>query len=123
MRSPALPGPARKITGVEVNVKACKSWADAEFQQPVLSLALVRFRFLLKWDGSETIIQSRCTNETGHGQPTHDEFTAAYGTHGCYRYHAIRPSESWPRGRLPPMSKRIPTAAAQPEFARPAGHT
>ena len=80
-----------RITQVEVSVDGGKTWAEAELQQPVLPLALVRFRYPWTWDGKEAVIQSRCTDETGFLQPTHDELVAVRGSNSGYHYNAIKP--------------------------------
>ena len=80
-----------KIARVEVSTDGGKSWADAELQAPVLALAVVRFRMAWNWDGKETVIQSRCTDETGFLQPTHEELIAARGTRSGYHYNAQKP--------------------------------
>lgn len=80
-----------KITRVEVSVDGGKAWADAVLQEPVLSLAVARFRFPWMWDGKPAVIQSRCTDETGFLQPTHDELIAVRGLNSGYHYNAIKP--------------------------------
>ncbi|MBZ2179731.1 MAG: sulfite dehydrogenase [Acidobacteria bacterium] len=89
-----------KIARVEVSVDNGQTWALAELQEPVLSLALVRFRFPWRWDGAETRIMSRCTDETGYVQPTHDELLSVYGPNAGYHYHAIRPWRVLPSGEV-----------------------
>ncbi len=81
-----------KIARVEVSVDGGKTWTDAELQTPVLSRATVRFRYPWHWEGQAAVLQSRCTDETGYVQPTHEQFLAAYGKHSGYHYHAIK---SW----------------------------
>lgn len=81
-----------RISRVEVSFDGGATWADAELQSPVLPRALTRFRAPWQWDGKETILQSRCTDETGYVQPSHDQFIAAYGRFAGYHYHAIK---SW----------------------------
>ena len=80
-----------KIARVEVSTDGGATWADAELQQPVLSLAVARFRFPWVWDGKEAVIQSRCTDETGFLQPSHDELIEARGSNSGYHYNAIKP--------------------------------
>lgn len=80
-----------RITQVEVSVDGGKTWGEAELQQPVLPLAVVRFHFPWTWDGKETVIQCRCTDETGFLQPTHDELIEARGSNSGYHYNAIKP--------------------------------
>ena len=80
-----------KIARVEVSTDGGATWADAELQQPVLPLAVARFRFPWVWDGKEAVIQSRCTDETGFLQPAHDELIEARGSNSGYHYNAIKP--------------------------------
>ncbi|HXP82043.1 MAG TPA: molybdopterin-dependent oxidoreductase [Verrucomicrobiae bacterium] len=58
-----------KITRVEVTVDAGKTWKDAQIQGPVHSKAHTRFTFPWTWNGQETIIAARCTDEKGSVQP------------------------------------------------------
>ena len=37
------------------------------------------------------VIQSRCTDETGYLQPTHEELVAVRGRFSGYHYNAVRP--------------------------------
>ncbi len=80
-----------KIKLVEVSVDGGKTWGKAELQEPVLDKALTAFRFPWKWDGQETVIQSRCVDETGYLQPTREELVAARGLFSGYHYNAIKP--------------------------------
>jgi sulfane dehydrogenase subunit SoxC len=81
-----------KIARVEVSTDGGKTWADAELQTPVLSKSATRFRYPWRWDGQAATLQSRCIDESGYLQPTHEEFLATYGRHIGYHYHAIK---SW----------------------------
>ncbi|HEY4643893.1 MAG TPA: hypothetical protein VIH68_04160, partial [Bacteroidota bacterium] len=45
-----------------------RTWKDAQLQEPVLPRAHTRFRLLWNWDGEETVIESRCTDERGRVQ-------------------------------------------------------
>lgn len=80
-----------KIRQVEVSTDGGKTWAEAKLQEPVLPLALVRFRYSWQWDGKDAIIQSRCMDETGYLQPTHEEYVAVRGLNSGYHYNAIKP--------------------------------
>jgi len=73
-----------RITSVEVSTDAGKSWAFAELQAPVLPMCTVRFRHLWNWNGRETVLLSRCTDETGYIQPTAAQLVAARGTRSSY---------------------------------------
>ncbi len=81
-----------KIKQVEVSTDGGKTWSEAQLQEPVLSQALTRFRFVWHWDGKDAVLQSRCTDETGYLQPTRDEIIAVRGIYAGYHYNAIR---SW----------------------------
>jgi sulfane dehydrogenase subunit SoxC len=85
-----------KIVRVEVSTDGGQSWGLAALQDPILPKALTVFRFPWQWEGQETILQSRCTDETGYIQPTR---TALVGVRGLaepfgsfYHYNAI---QSW----------------------------
>ena len=75
-----LPGPGYyEITGlawsgwgavrkVEISTNGGKTWKEAKLQSPVLRMAHTRFNFDWNWDGEETLIQSRCTDDQGETQ-------------------------------------------------------
>ena len=62
-----------KIVKVEVTVDGGKTWKEAQVQGPVHSKAHTRFTFPWSWNGEETIIASRCTDEKGSSQPSTPE--------------------------------------------------
>ena len=68
-----------KIARVEVTVDAGKTWKDANLQQPVYSKAWTRFRLPWAWNGTETVIGSRCTNEYGEIQSTVEGLAKLWG--------------------------------------------
>jgi sulfane dehydrogenase subunit SoxC len=80
-----LPGPGfYEITGlawsgagavrtVDVSVDGGQSWKPAELRTPAYPMAHTRFALPWKWDGTETVIMSRCTDEVGTAQPTRAE--------------------------------------------------
>jgi sulfane dehydrogenase subunit SoxC len=78
-----------RITRVEVSADGGKSWADAALQQPVLPLALVRFRLPWHWDGRPVVLQSRATDESGYVQPTRDAMIVAKGRWANYHANCI----------------------------------
>ena len=80
-----------RISKVEVSVDGGRNWSDAQLQEPVLSLALTRFRFPWQWDGQPAVIQSRATDETGYTQPTFEELLAVRGDKYFYHNNAIQP--------------------------------
>jgi len=68
-----------KIARVEVTVDAGKTWKDANLQQPIFSKAWTRFRYPWNWNGTETVIASRCTNEYGEIQSTWEGLAKLWG--------------------------------------------
>src|ERR1700746_3342758 len=54
------------ISKVEVSADGGRSWAPAALQQPVLSMALTRFRLAWRWDGGAAGLPSRATADTGY---------------------------------------------------------
>ena len=80
-----LPGPGfYEITGlawsgagavrtVDVSLDGGQSWKPAELRTPAYPMAHTRFGFSWKWDGTESVIMSRCTDEVGTVQPTRAE--------------------------------------------------
>ena len=58
------------IRRVEVSTDGGRRWMDAEIQGTAHRMAHTRFRFQWNWDGNETELLSRCTDELGQVQPT-----------------------------------------------------
>ncbi len=81
-----------RVDRVEVSTNGGKDWHRAELQSPILPLAHTRFRFNWAWDGGETVLQSRCIDETGYTQPTRDALIAKRGLQSSYHNNAI---QSW----------------------------
>jgi sulfane dehydrogenase subunit SoxC len=83
-----------RIERVEVSVDGGSRWACAELQRPILPKALTRFRLPWIWDGAETLIASRCRDETGYWQPTREELVTARGLRpgpdGFNHYNGIK---------------------------------
>ena len=79
-----------RIIRVEVSTDGGSNWVDAELQQPVLSKATVRFRHLWNWDGSDALILSRATDETGYVQPTVHQLWEARGERTAYHQNHQR---------------------------------
>jgi sulfane dehydrogenase subunit SoxC len=78
-----------KITQVDVSADGGKTWAPAALQQPVLSMALTRFRAPWRWNGGPAVLQSRATDETGYVQPTRAELIAKRGGKAFYHFNGI----------------------------------
>ena len=85
-----------RIARVDVSTDGGRTWAQAQLQGPVLSICHTRFRFPWRWDGRETVIQSRCVDETGYVQPTLAQLIGVRGLNGplgsIYHLNAI---QSW----------------------------
>jgi len=58
------------IRTVEVSTDGGKKWNPAELKTTPQRMAHVRFAYQWNWDGNETVIMSRCTDEIGQQQPT-----------------------------------------------------
>jgi sulfane dehydrogenase subunit SoxC len=82
------------IRRVEVSTDEGKSWQDAGLSAPVLPKAVTRFSLPWRWDGGQTNLQSRCTDDTGYTQPTREELIAVRGTipgpDGFNHYNGIK---------------------------------
>jgi len=77
-----LPGPGfHEITGlawsgggavrrVEISTDGGRTWKDAQLHEPIAKKSHTRFSSPWTWDGEETILQSRCTDDQGVVQPT-----------------------------------------------------
>jgi sulfane dehydrogenase subunit SoxC len=76
-----------RITRVEVSADGGKTWGDARLVDPVLSMAHTRFLFPWTWNGTDAVLVSRATDETGYVQPTRDELVNARGTGSIYHYN------------------------------------
>ncbi|WP_062267977.1 sulfite dehydrogenase [Endozoicomonas arenosclerae] len=75
-----------KIKRVEVSTDGGGHWQPARLQEPVLSMAHTRFNIPWQWNGKETLLLSRATDENGYVQPTASELIHARGI-GSLRYH------------------------------------
>lgn len=78
-----------KIARVEVSTDAGNSWADAALEEPVRSKAFTRFTHMWEWNGRETILFSRATDETGYLQPTRTELMTVRGKGTLYHWNCV----------------------------------
>jgi sulfane dehydrogenase subunit SoxC len=58
------------ITRIDVSTDGGRNWKIAEMQGPAYPKAHTRFGFAWEWDGTETVLQSRATDDQGEVQPT-----------------------------------------------------
>jgi len=61
------------IRGVDISTDGGQNWKPAELRTPAYPMAHTRFAFHWKWDGTESVIMSRSTDELGTAQPTRAE--------------------------------------------------
>jgi sulfane dehydrogenase subunit SoxC len=80
------------VKTVEVSTDGGRTWQPAHLQGPVLPQCHTRFRFGWRWNGGETVLQSRCADDSRYVQPTRAALVAARGVHSSYHYNAI---QSW----------------------------
>src|ERR1051325_4691180 len=78
------------IANVEVTVDGGATWQPATLQTPVLPRAHTRFHFAWRWDGGETRIASRCTDDTGYTQPPVADLVAVRGFNSNYHNNSIQ---------------------------------
>jgi sulfane dehydrogenase subunit SoxC len=67
------------VRRVEVSVDGGRTWKDARLQDPIARKAHTRFRMDWNWDGSELVLQSRCTDDAGQVQPTIAQVAKIWG--------------------------------------------
>ena len=79
-----------RITRVEVSTDGGRNWSDAALEGPILDKSTVRFRPLFDWNGRDTVILSRATDETGYVQPTVEQLWEARGTRTSYHQNHQR---------------------------------
>ncbi|WP_051786226.1 sulfite dehydrogenase [Endozoicomonas numazuensis] len=75
-----------KIKKVEVSTDGGSHWLPTQLQGPVLSQAHTRFNIPWQWNGNETLLLSRATDDAGYTQPMVQTLIAARGI-GSLRYH------------------------------------
>jgi len=78
------------IAKVEVTTDGGTTWNTAELQSPVLPRAHTRFRWSWTWNGDETVIASRCTDDTGYTQPRLAELIQVRGINSQYHNNGIQ---------------------------------
>ena len=81
-----------RITRVDVSTDGGTTWDAADFREPALPKAHVRFRYMWSWNGQPAEIMSRATDETGYVQPTMEQLFEARGQRGGYH---MNPITSW----------------------------
>jgi sulfane dehydrogenase subunit SoxC len=67
---------------VEVSTDGGRRWTDAQIHGTVHRMAHTRFAFQWTWDGNETELMSRCTDELGQVQPARDQVKEFFDSRG-----------------------------------------
>jgi sulfane dehydrogenase subunit SoxC len=78
-----------RIAKVDVSADGGKSWAEAVLQEPVLPMALTRFRIAWQWNGGPATLQSRAVDQSGYIQPTREQLIAERGSKTIFHYNGI----------------------------------
>jgi sulfane dehydrogenase subunit SoxC len=79
-----------RIERVEITTDGGKSWVEARLQEPRLPIAFTRFRLPWRFEGRDTIIASRATDETGYVQPSRQDLIAVRGTNSAYHFNGTK---------------------------------
>jgi len=79
-----------RIRKVEISADGGSTWAEAALDDHVLPKCLTRFRAAWRWDGSDSIIMSRATDERGNVQPARAAIIAARPPASFYHYNGIQ---------------------------------
>lgn len=101
-----------RIRKVEISLDGGRTWRPASLEGPVEPLAAVRFKYPWVWDGHETVIMSRATDEKGNTQPTQEEFFAKWGRNNRYHYNAIQAWRIGADGKVVNGDRTLPAALA-----------
>ena len=70
------------VSRIEVSTDGGRSWFDADIRGTPQRMAHTAFSFNWTWDGSETVLMSRCTDEIGQVQPTREQVAEFWGQPG-----------------------------------------
>jgi sulfane dehydrogenase subunit SoxC len=79
-----------RIDYVEITTDGGKSWVNAQLQEPRLPIAFTRFRLPWHFEGRESVIASRATDETGYVQPSREELIAVRGRNSGYHFNGMK---------------------------------
>jgi sulfane dehydrogenase subunit SoxC len=70
------------VSRVEVSTDGGESWFDADLRGTPQRMAHTAFSFDWTWDGSETVLLSRCIDDIGQIQPTREQVAEFWGRPG-----------------------------------------
>jgi sulfane dehydrogenase subunit SoxC len=89
-----------RISKVEVSTDAGATWHEADLLNAPQSKAHVRFQYMWNWDGRETILMSRATDETGYVQPTRAKLLEVRGPGTDFHFNPIYGAKVQGDGRV-----------------------
>ncbi len=102
-----------RIRRVEISLDGGQTWKRATLEPAPDALSAVRFKYNWVWDGRETVIMSRATDEKGNTQPTQEEFFAKWARNNRYHYNAIQAWRIGADGKVVNGDKTLAGAPAQ----------
>ena len=79
------------VRAVDISLDGGTNWQRAELGGTPEPMCTVRFNLAWMWDGKPVRLQSRCIDETGYVQPSHDDLVRQRGTNYYYHYNAMFP--------------------------------
>ena len=79
-----------RITRVEVSTDRGATWRDAALVGEQHPKSVVRFTLPWRFTGTEAVLMSRATDETGMTQPTRTDWRATHGPGTDYHFHEVR---------------------------------
>jgi sulfane dehydrogenase subunit SoxC len=79
-----------RISRVDVSTDGGRTWIPAGLLTPLSSKAHVRFEHMWRWDGNQTLLMSRASDDHGYVQPTMTELKAVRGPGTDYHFNSIR---------------------------------
>lgn len=89
-----------KVRHVDVSLDGGANWRRATLQTPVLDKALTRFTLPWQWDGSDALLASRVTDQTGYVQPTITKLRKLRGVNSIYHNNSIQVWQVKPTGKV-----------------------
>ena len=78
-----------RVVKVDVSADGGKSWAATVLQEPVMPMALTRFRIPWQWNGGPAVLQSRTVDQSGYVQPTREQLISERGSKTIFHYNGI----------------------------------
>lgn len=78
-----------KVDHVDISFDGGRNWKEAKLTSAVLPKAWTRFELEFDWDGSEMLMMSRTTDETGYVQPGMPQMREIEGSNNVYHRTAM----------------------------------